>query len=412
MKAKQFFSFFNYKSVPRNIFVFGLVSFLTDFSSDMIYPLLPVFLVTYLHAGQSFVGLVEGIAESTAAFFTLCSGIWADRAKDRSKLVLAGYALSSLARPLVALAWSPWVVLFVRFSDRVGKGIRTSPRDSLIADSVHPSHRGRAYGFHRSMDHLGAVAGPLTAAFLLSAWGTDLRVLFALAAIPGFFAVALIIWKVREVLPARRPASADKIKIKFPEGRLRIYLLILFIFVLSCSSDAFLILRAQELGVHAAMLPIVWLCFNLIKSLLTFPFGALSDKVGRRKMIFAGWTIYSLVYFSFAHADQTWHAWALFACYALFYAITEGSERAILADYANAEEKGQAFGWYYFLVGIGALPASLFFGWMWQTFGSRAAFLTSASISCTAALFLLIFLLLCPSPQKRVPPIPSPLEKD
>lgn len=410
MSLKKSFPSFKIKHIPQNVFIFGLVSFLTDFSSDMAYPLLPVFLMQYLHASQTFVGLIEGVAESTAAFFTLISGIWADKTKDRSKLVLAGYSLSSLSRPLLALAWNPWVVLFIRFFDRVGKGIRTSPRDALIADSVSAEHRGKAYGLHRSFDHLGAVAGPLTAALLLSGFITNFRILFAVAAVPGIFAVALILWKVREVLPFNRPKIVQKKMVAFPKGRLRVYLMILFLFVLGCSSDSFLILRAGELGVPTAMLPVIWLFFNLIKAFLTFPFGALSDRIGRRKMILTGWIIYAAVYAGFAHASQAWHAWVLFALYALFYALTEGSERAILVDYAKPEEKGQAFGWYYFLVGMGALPASLFFGWVWQTFGAPRAFFTTAAISSSAAVFLFIFLLLSPSKKKNASPVQGELE--
>lgn len=412
MGLKKSFLSFKIKHIPQNVFIFGMVSFLTDFSSDMVYPLLPVFLIQYLHASQAFVGLVEGAAESTAAFCTLISGVWADKIKDRSKLVLAGYGLSSLSRPLLAFAWNPWVVLFIRFFDRVGKGIRTSPRDALIADSVSPEHRGKAYGLHRSFDHLGAVAGPLTAALLLSGFVTNFRSLFIIAAVPGVFAVLLILWKVREVLPVNRPFSSKKQSLVFPKGKLRVYLMILFLFVLGCSSDSFLILRAKELGVPTAMLPVVWLCFNLIKAFLTFPFGALSDIVGRRKMILSGWAVYAFVYAGFALASQAWHAWALFGLYALFYALTEGSERAILADYATPEEKGQAFGWYYFLVGMGALPASLFFGWMWQTFGAAAAFFTSAALSSAAAFFLAVFLVLSPSVKRQAPSVPSELERD
>lgn len=401
---------FDFKNIPRNILVFGWISFLTDFSSDMVYPLLPIFLTQYLHAGQGFVGLVEGIAESTAAFFTLFSGLWADRIKDRSKLVSAGYSLSSLSRPLIAFAWSPWVVLLVRFFDRVGKGIRTSPRDALIADSISHEHRGKAYGLHRSFDHLGAVAGPLTAAILLSGAVSNFRVLFFIAAIPGLAAVALTLWKVREVLPADRNVSSIKHAVHLPKGKLGIYLSILFLFLLSCSSDAFLILRASQLGVAPMMLPILWMMFNLLKALSTYPFGIISDAVGRRKMILAGWVVYIFIYAGFGFASQTWHAWVLFAGYSFFYGLTEGSERAILADYAGPSEKGQAFGWYYFLVGMGSLPASLIFGWLWQSYGSSRAFFVSSAVSSAAAVLLFIFLLLSPSKKKLAQPIPSEIE--
>ncbi len=379
-------------SIPANVVVLGFVSFLTDVSSDMIYPLLSVFLVQYLGAGQSFVGIVEGIAESTAAFFTLLSGLMADRVRDRSKMVLAGYSLSSFSRPLIALAWNPLSVLILRFFDRMGKGIRTAPRDALIADSIDASERGKAYGFHRSMDHAGAVTGPIVATLLMSAGMTNLRHVFAAAAIPAIFTIVLIIWKVREVAPRDPDHPAPRFSLDPPKGRLRAYLAILFLFILSCSSDAFLLLRANQLGVSRTLLPMIWLVFNLVKAFTTLPFGMLSDRIGRRRIILAGWIIYTGVYIGFGWASQTWHAWALFIFYGLFYGLTEGSERALLVDLAPEGGRGQAFGWYYFIVGLGALPASLLFGWIWQVFGAPAAFKVSAGISAVAAVSLLIFL--------------------
>jgi len=366
-------------------------------ASDMIYPLMPVFLTQYLHAGQGFVGLVEGFAESTAAFFTLLSGIWADRAKDRSKLVLTGYTLSSLSKPLIAIAWNPWVVFFVRFFDRIGKGIRTSPRDALIADSIDHHVREAAYGLHRSMDNAGAVMGPLVATFLLTWFIKDLRQLFWIAVIPGLASLVLIIWKVREISPAKRVIRDRKFSFQLPKGKLRIYLGILFLFMLSCSSDAFLLLRAGELGVPTPLLPLIWMLLSIVKAATTYPFGRLSDRVGHRKLILIGWIVYIAVYVAFALADATWHAWALFAAYGFFYGLTEGSERAVLVEYAQADQRGESFGWFYFIVGLGALPASLIFGLIWQNFGSKTAFLMSASISTLAALLLFIFLLKVPS---------------
>lgn len=391
-----------FRHIPRNVIVLGVVSFLTDVSGDMVYPLLSVFLVQYLGAGQLFVGLVEGVAESTAAIFKLVSGVWADRARDRSKLVLFGYSLSSLSRPFLAIAWHPWMVLLVRFSDRVGKGIRTSPRDALIADSVAPNQRGRAYGLHRAFDHAGAVTGPLLATFLLTFFIQDLRVLFAIAAIPGALAVGLIAWKVREVGARDRHALTAGWKPTMPQGRLRAFLGILFVFVLSCSSDAFLLLRAKELGVPVALLPMLWILMNGVMMLTAMPFGALSDRLGRRRVILIGWLVYTLVYVGFALASQPWHAWALFAFYGLFYSFTEPSELAILADYSGHEERGKAFGWYHFIVGIGTLPAGLIFGAVWQAAGAREAFLVSAGISAAACAMMAVFLVVAkPAPRER-----------
>ncbi len=390
---------FKIKGIPKTVFIFGLVSLLTDTSAEMIYPLLPLFLTQHLGAGQWFIGLIEGIAEFTASIFTLISGSFADQAKDRSKLVLSGYTLSSLARPLISIAWNPWVVLFIRFSDRMGKGIRTSPRDAIIADSVACEHRGKAFGLQRSLDHAGAILGPLIASFLLAGWITNLRILFACAAIPGVLAVLLIIWKVREVR-VNRPEKTS-LSFKLPSGRLRIYFTIYFLFLLGCSSDAFLLLRCTELGIPQAMIPIIWMAFNAVKAVITLPLGALSDRWGRRRTLLIGWLIYAAVYVGLAYAHTPIHAWILFSLYGLFYGFTEGGERALLADYSHAEERGRIYGWHYLLTGVGSLLASILFGILWQSLGSRIAFLTSASISGVAAVLLFIFILKHPSPTKK-----------
>ena len=379
-----------FKGITGNVLILGLVSLFTDISSEMIYPLLPLFLTTVLGAGPAFLGLIEGVAESTASLLKLASGIVSDRVRSRKKLVLAGYAISSAARPLTALAASPLAVLFIRFADRVGKGIRTSPRDALIADSIDPAIRGKAFGFHRSMDHAGAIIGPLIATMLLTWFVSDLRAVFWLAAIPGGAAVLLIVLKVREVEPAHRKADSNFFEI-LPTGRLRSYLLILLLFTLGNSSDVFLLLRAGELGVTPARIPLLWTYFHVVKMLATMPFGSLSDRIGRRGVIVAGWGVYALAYTGFAFARTELHVWLLFAFYGLFYGLTEGVEKALLADIADPAERGTAFGWYNFAVGIGALPASLLFGFIWQRLGPPAAFGIGALLAFLAAVLLLVF---------------------
>ncbi len=378
-----------FRGITRNVVVLGIVSFLTDVSSEMIYPLLPTFLTAVLGAGPAFLGAIEGAAESTAAFFKLMSGAWADRIRDRTRLILGGYGLSSLARPLIAAATRPWMVLAVRVTDRVGKGVRTSPRDAIIADSVAGAVRGRAYGFHRAMDHAGAVVGPLLAAGLLAGGIRDLRTVFWWATVPGFLAVLLILLGVREV-PTRAPVSGEPRRglSTLPTGTLRAYLATLFVFTLGNSSDAFLLLRAGQLGVPAAGLPLLWVMFHLVKMTSVMPFGGLSDRIGRRQIIIAGWLIYALTYGGFALATTAWQAWALFALYGLFYGLTEGVERALLADLARPAERGMAFGWYHFVIGLGALPASLFFGLLWQRLGPQVAFGLGAALAAAAALLL------------------------
>lgn len=367
----------------------GLVSFFTDFSSEMIYPLLPLFLTTVLGAGPAVLGVIEGVAESTASLLKLVSGIMSDRVAGRKKLVLAGYGISSCARPLIAAATGPLAVLGIRFADRVGKGIRTSPRDALIADSADPSIRGKAFGFHRSMDHAGAIIGPLAATALLAFVVDDLRTVFWLAAIPGVLTVLLIVFKVREV-DRRRHAGSGGFLALVPRGRLRSYIVILFIFTLGNSSDAFLLLQAGRLGVAPVVIPLLWAFFHVVKMLATMPFGALSDKIGRRKIIIAGWCIYALTYVGFGFASTAIHVWLLFTLYGLFYGLTEGTEKALLVDISRPEERGSAFGWYNFAVGIGALPASLLFGFIWQGLGPRIAFGFGAGLAALAAVLLLL----------------------
>ena len=376
--------------ITGNVLILGLVSLFTDISSEMIYPLLPLFLTTVLGGGPAFLGVIEGVAESTASLLKLVSGIVSDRVPGRKKLVLAGYTISSLARPLTAIAQTPLTVLFIRFADRVGKGIRTSPRDALIADSVDPAIRGKAFGFQRSMDHAGALIGPLIATLLLTWYAVDIRTVFWLSAIPGGVAVLLIILKVRDV-EKKGAVGVNPLGI-LPRGRLRTYLVVLFVFTLGNSSDAFLLLRAGHLGVSPAHIPLLWAFFHVVKMFSSMPFGALSDRIGRRGVIIAGWGVYGLAYTGFAFAATSFQVWCLFAVYGLFYGLTEGVEKALLSDIALPAERGSAFGWYNFAVGAGALPASVIFGLIWQKAGARAAFGLGALLACLAAILLCLLI--------------------
>jgi len=378
-----------FQGITGNVLILGLVSLLTDISSEMIYPLLPLFLTTVLGGGPAFLGVIEGIAESTASILKLVSGIMSDRVRARKRFVLWGYGISALARPLIALATSPLAVLFIRFADRVGKGIRTSPRDALIAECIDPEVRGKAFGFHRSMDHAGALIGPLIATLLLTWFVTDIRTVFLLSAIPGGLAVILILLKVRESSPSGKSKGDSDFLTKLLSGRLRTYLLILLIFTLGNSSDAFLLLRAGQLGVTPARIPLLWTFFHLVKMVSTMPFGALSDRIGRRGVIVTGWGVYALAYIGFAFATTEMHIWLLFAFYGLFYGLTEGVEKAMLADIAEPGERGGAFGWYNCATGIGALPASMIFGFIWQRFNPLAAFGFGAVLATIAAAALL-----------------------
>lgn len=379
--------------LSANVVVFGFVSFLTDVSSEMIYPLLPIFLTQYLGASTLFLGLIEGLAESTCSFLKLYSGIRADRVQDRSKLVLFGYTLSSFSRPLMALAQNPWMVLGIRTTDRIGKGLRTSPRDALLADSTHSDHHGRAFGFQRSMDNAGSVVGPIISACLLAYLIQDLRIIFWLAAIPGVIAVMLILFKVREVRhPTQHAVVSEKFSWAFPKGKLGNYLVILFIFTLSNSSDAFLLLHAQSCGIPTAQIPILWMALHIVKTSTVMPLGILSDRLGRRKLILVGWIIYAAVYVLFGYANSASQIWLIFMLYGLFSGLTEGTERSFLARISNESSRGYAFGWYNFIVGLAALPASLIFGAVWKFGNAQLAFLASALLSLLASLMLATFI--------------------
>jgi MFS family permease len=374
----------------RNVYALAAVSFFTDVSSEMIYPLLPVFLTTVLGASAGFIGAIEGAAESVAALLKLASGWWSDRIRKRKVFVVVGYTLASAVRPFVAAAQNAVQVLLIRVSDRVGKGLRNSPRDALIADSVHPSLRGRAFGVRGAADNAGALLGPLIAFALLRWVGLDLRTVFWLSAIPGAIAILVAIFGVHET-KHHGPPSGKKTELSGGMGaRFWSFLLIVFVFTLGNSTDAFLLLRAKDLGVPVAMAPILWAVLHLVKSVSNIPGGALSDRVGRKPALVAGWLVYAAVYFLFARATQPWHAWALFAAYGIYFGLTEGSQLALVADVVPKDHRGAAYGWYYLAIGIGALPASLIFGAVWDRFGSGTAFVMGALLALVAAVGLLL----------------------
>lgn len=383
------------RRLSRNVYALTAVSFFTDVSSEMIYPLLPAFLTITLGASASFLGAIEGAAESTAALLKLLSGWWSDRIQRRKPLVVAGYTLASIMRPLVAIAQSASQVLVIRLSDRVGKGIRNSPRDALIADSVDPANRGRAFGFNRTGDHLGGVLGPLVAFALVEWRHLPLRTVFWWAVLPGALAVATVVFGVREVprrnAPSSQPAvMADASAISRPLGaRFWAVLGVILLFTLGNSTDAFLLLRATQLGVPIAFAPILWAFLHVLKSMSSIPGGALSDRVGRKPLLVAGWMLYALVYFAFGRASAAWHAWALFGVYGIFFGLTEGTERALVTDIVPAARRGTAFGWYNLTIGLGALPASIVFGALWDAHGSRVAFDFGAALAMAAAIGIL-----------------------
>lgn len=379
---------------PRgNVLALAAVSFLTDASSEIIAPLLPIFLVGTLGASARMVGVIEGGADALAALLKLASGWWSDRTARRKPLIVAGYTVASLVRPLVAIAQSGSQVLMIRLADRVGKGIRGAPRDALLAVSTHPTQRGRAFGFHRAADHAGAVVGPLIALACLQWFGMPMRTVFLVAIVPGVLAVLVAVFAVRET-----PADASPVRLTAPTNAQTpamshsplprtfwVTLAPIVLFTLGNSTDAFLILRASQLGVPTALIPLLWVALHVVKSVSSTPGGTLSDRVGRRPLIVSGWLLYALIYTGFAAASTAWHMWALFAAYGVTFGLTEGTEKALIADLVPAPRRGVAFGWYHALVGVAALPASIMFGAVWDGSSAATAFLLGAGLAVAAA---------------------------
>lgn len=383
--------------LARNVVALGVVSLFTDVSSEVVYPLLPLFL-TALGAGPAFVGLVEGIAETTASLLKLVAGWLSDRLRRRKALVVLGYGLSSATRPLMAMALAPVHVLVVRFTDRLGKGVRGAPRDALIADSTDPSIRGRAFGFHRAMDHLGAVIGPLIAFALLRtvfhegsvpATAATYRLVFWAATVPAALAVLTLILFVREIPPPPPPGAGDDDTRPSPvTPGFRRFVIVTVLFTLGNSSDAFLLLRATDLGVGPAWIPLLWAVLHVVKSAGSMPGSGWSDRIGRRATLAIGWAIYAVVYAGFALATDGWQAWVLFAVYGVYFALTEGTEKAYVADLVVPAARSTAFGVLGVAVGVAALPASLVTGGLWQAYGAKPAFLLGGAMALLAAALL------------------------
>ncbi len=402
------------KRIPKVVIMLGMVSLFTDIATEMIYPLVPVFIAA-LGSGAVILGVIEGVAESVSSLLKLAGGIISDKLGKRKLLVFIGYALSSVVRPMTGLVTAAWEIILIRMSDRIGKGIRTAPRDALIAASVDEDMRGRSFGFERAMDHAGAVVGPvlavITLLILFTVFGmkdpvSAMRWTFLLAIIPGILAVLTITLFVKEATSKNSIGHSFTFSLKLFDKNFRNYLLVMILFTLGNSSDAFLLFRVEE-AIHKSgavvnivnhfhflsslvsafgddntraevinilFLPIVWAFFHIIKVAFSTPLGALSDRIGRKIVIRTGWAIYAFVYISFAllvflsSGMQVVATFVLFAVYALFYAFTEGAEKAFVADMVSEEKRGTAFGLFNFSIGLGALPASIIFGFLYSYF--------------------------------------------
>ena len=391
-----------------NIFWLGAVSFLTDVSSELIFTLLPLFLANILQTGMVIIGLVEGVAESTASLLKVASGWLSDKIGNRKRLSFIGYALSTLAKPfmLIVSTWGP--VMGIRFADRFGKGIRSAPRDALVGDSCDESERGKAFGFHRAMDTSGAVLGLVIAALViflvqgevLSLQTDAYRWLVILGVVPAFIALFFFIFihePPKQICVTSEAGSMDADSVRSPAtsaftGRFRLFLVILFVFTLGNSSDAFLILRAQNLGNNVFYIVLMLIVFNAVYALISLPAGSLSDKLGRKNIIALGWTLYALVYLGFALFNQIWMVWVLWAFYGVYYGLAEGVARALVCDLVPEDRRGTAFGAYHGVVGITLLPASLIAGWLWQAVSPAAPFYFGAATAVLAVIGLMIFI--------------------
>lgn len=375
-------------TLSPTIWLLGLISFFNDAAGEMVYSVMPLYVASVLMAGPKTLGLIEGVAEATGSLFRLLSGVLADKTRATKPWVVGGYALANLARPLLGLV-STWpLALLLRFADRVGKGLRTSPRDAMLALSAPPERRGLAFGLHRSMDNIGTVIGPLLAAWMLVR-GMNLREVLMWVAVPGAITVLLTLL-IREPPRERvyNPTPFDWSLRGFPPSFKR-YLLVLGLFTLGNASNTFLLLRARDMGLPDYQIPMLWALVAGIAALFSTPLSALSDRIERTRLISFGWGVYGLFYLLLGiNTSQTWLLWPLFAFYGLFMAATEGAERALVADFAPPERMGTAFGWFNLTTGLLLLPSSLLFGWIWETAGPTLAFGIAASFALLATALL------------------------
>ncbi len=395
--------FSSIRKVPRNIWALSLTSFFRDVASEMLVHLLPLFLANVLGIRTAVIGLIEGVAETTASLMKIYSGWLSDRLGRRKELTVAGYGLAALATPLLLIARSWPAVLLYRFIDRMGKGIRTAPRDALIADSITPEHRGVAFGLHRAADTGGAFVGLLLAMWLV--WRSQLgqlqltaetfHTIVWWALLPATLAVFVVALGVKEVVkPHPKDANPPHFTLSGLGQPFQRFLLVMILFTLGNSTDAFLVLRAQSSGASVVMVLAMIAGFNLVYTLLATPAGALSDQIDRRKVVIGGWLLYALVYLGFAFAGQTWQFWLLYGLYGVYYALTEGVAKALVADFVPADRRGTAYGVYNAAVGLTVLPASVIAGVLWQGLGAWMGFGPAAPFIFGGALALLASILL------------------
>ncbi|MEA5604906.1 MFS transporter [Nostoc sp. UHCC 0252] len=382
-----------FQTIPRTVWVLGFVSLLTDISSEMINSVLPLFLVSVLGANVLTVGIIEGIAEATASVLKIFSGALSDYLGHRKGLAVFGYGLSTFVKPLFALATSSTGVLIARFGDRIGKGIRVAPRDALVADSTNPEVRGAAYGLRQSLDTIGAFLGPLAAFTLMAAFQNNFRLVFWLALIPGFLAVALLTVGVKEPITKQTQVSRSNPlqweALRSLGQKYWVLVAVALLFNLGNSSNAFLLLRAEQIGISASLIPLTLMVMNMAYSFSAYPIGILSDRLGRFWLLVGGFLLYALVYLGFAFVQAAWQVWGLFALYGLHLGMSKGLLLALVANSIPENLRGTAFGFLNLAVGLALLPASLLAGGLWQTLGADATFIAGSLFALLAGLLLI-----------------------
>jgi MFS family permease len=380
-------------NIPHNVWILGFVSLLTDISTEMIHSVLPLFLVSSLGANLLTVGSIEGIAESTASILKIFSGALSDYWGKRKSLAIAGYGLSTLVKPLFAIAVNPTWVLIARFGDRLGKGIRVAPRDALVADATDAANRGAAYGFRQSLDTVGAFLGPLVAFGLLSVFQHNFRLVFALAVLPGILAIALLAKGIREpkaTVAQKRHNPLNWSSLLSLGKSYWLMVIVALLFNLGNSSEAFLLLRAEQIGIAANLIPLTLVVMNIAYSLSAYPLGLLSDRIGRIGLLSNGLLIYALTYFGFALVNHTWQVWLLFGLYGLYQGMSQGLLLAFVADQVPANLRGTAFGGINLATGIALLPANLIAGSLWEKISPQATFICGGMFALSAIVLLLI----------------------
>lgn len=379
-------------ALSRNVKVLGWCSLLNDISSEMTFPLLPAFVTQVLGGTAVDLGWIQGLADSTASLLKLASGSWSDKLGARKPLVIVGYGLTALIRPIAGLATMPWHLVATSMIDRVGKGVRITPRDALIAETTAPKQLGRAFGFQKAMDHLGASIGPLISAGVLALMANNaevIRWLFLATIVPGIAVLILLKFGLQEAPPAHHDQPHASLSLRPFSANFHLFLLAMLVFTLGNSSDMFLLERAKDLGVPGYQLPLLWLVLHLVKSFGSLVAGGVVNRWGARRMICAGWGIYALVYLTMAFLTSGWQVWPLFLVYGVYYAVTEPVQKKLVADLAGRQRKSIAYGWYNFSIGMGALPASVLFGYLYRDFGALAAFGLGASLAAVATVLLM-----------------------